>query len=72
MKMRASLRIESLSQDGREEKLQLRGVCKANRLFGVSMQVTIENPDLMGTFKVGQAFFVEFHEADVESGKAGE
>lgn len=78
--MRAKLKIESVTQREGSEKLLMMGVCKKDaypadgsdedNTFAmwspsVSLDITITNPVLIGKFKPGQVFYLDFTEAGV-------
>lgn len=76
--MRAKLQIESVTQYVGNEQLVLRAV-QGKKVFGTQgesedntfarwtpsaeLKMTITNPDLLGKFKPGQRFYVDFVEA---------
>lgn len=75
--MRAMLQVESVKQMRHAEELRMTAVC-GKEPFGAKgeseentfarytpsgdLSLTITNPDLHGTFKPGQKFYVDFHE----------
>ena len=79
MKMRAKLQIESVTLRNGHEQLKFHGVCKTgpypedgldeDNTFAkfspsVGLDITITNPALLGQFKPGQKFYVDFTPAE--------
>lgn len=77
--MRAKLQIGSVTDHGAQETLKFHGVCKSgsygddgldeDNTFAkfspsVSLEITVANPALLGKFKPGQKFYVDFTPAD--------
>jgi len=79
-KMRAKMQVQSVEQlQGGHENLKMAPVCGsapfgpngesedntfARYTPGGSLLLTVNNPDLVGTFKPGQKFYVDFTEAE--------
>ncbi len=75
-KMRAKMRVETITKHGIDsESLLLYGVSKSdgypddgsdeNNTFAkftpnAKLEITIMNPDLVGTFEMGDTFYVDF------------
>jgi hypothetical protein len=78
-KMRAKMVVsEIISHEGGFDTLKFRAVCKEdgypadgsdeNNSFArwtptANLEMVVSNPNLVGTFKVGQKFYVDFSEA---------
>lgn len=77
-KMRAKMRVESVQNHGVTESLRLQAVCppkfnedgtSEDNTFArytpyAQLDMGITNPALVGTFKPGQVFYVDFTEVE--------